>query len=182
MSITVENMKSEKVLERFTEVKRLAHFAEVGNFFNNCKEQLLNIRKWDKMMFLGNSSKIFLLDGYGYEVNRDAQKGDFIKVYFKDLIKIKNTFWFKIEELEAYEEDDSEEHISMILRESEDPTQKVNRLSVSLAGKCELTLRRLIQTVSIDAKVYKKQDLLNDINFINYFKWDRLLKNILSQL
>ena len=73
MTTTMEDRKSEKVSERFTAVKRLAHFTEVANFFGNCKEQLMNITKWDTMMFLGNS-KIFLLDGYGYEVNRSGLK------------------------------------------------------------------------------------------------------------
>ncbi len=120
----------------------------------------------------------------GMPLNRDLEKGDYLKVVANADVDGKRFFWFLIDDVyHQKEKDSSEESVCITLREIENPGLITELSSInSLKSICELHLRRLINTISMDVKIVHQNTIDQSKNFLNYFKWEMFAKQILLQL
>ncbi|HTN19479.1 MAG TPA: hypothetical protein VL125_03345 [Pelobium sp.] len=185
MSTTLANKQPEKISPtRFTEVKRINNNNEVTGFYSECIKRLRNVSQWNYMSLLNASYKITAHDSMGMPLNRDLEKGDYLKVVANADVDGKRFFWFLIDDVcHQKEKDSSEESVCITLREIENPGLITELSSInSLKSRCELHLRRLINTISMDVKIVHQNTIDQSKNFLNYFKWEMFAKQILLQL
>lgn len=185
MSAILENKQfATLVPTRYTEVKRINNNSEVKSFFKSCVKRLRNAPQWNYMSLLNFAYQISAHDATGLILSREISKGDYIKIITDHDGKGKRYFWLSVDDVQYQEEaDSSEESILITLREIENPSL-IKELSVvnSLKSKCELQLRRLINTISIDVKIMNQHAFDQSKNFLHFFKWEMFAKQILLQL
>lgn len=185
MSTILEHQYSANFLpNRFTQVKRINNNNEVTGFYSDCMSRLRDASKWNYMSLFSFAYKVTVHDGCGLQVNRELEKGDYLKVIANADFKGDRLLWFAVEDI-YYQKaiDSSEETVCVTLRESENPGL-ITELSSknSLKSRCELHLRRLINTVSMDIKIIHQNTIDQSKNFLNYFRWEMFAKQILLQL
>lgn len=169
---------------RFTQVKRINNNSEVNKFYYDCVKRLRNITQWNYMSLLNFAYKVSSHDAMGMPLNRELAKGDYIKVIANTGLKDKGFYWFLVEDVYHQKAlDSSEESISITLIEMEKTNIITDIPSInSFKNKCELHLRRLINTISMDVKIVNQHTIDQSKNFLNYFKWEMFAKQILLQL
>ncbi len=185
MSAILKNQHATPFLPtRFTEVKRINNNNEVNSFYRDCVKRLRNTSQWNYMSLLNFSHKISSHDATGLPLNRELVKGDYIKVSANASLDEKKFFWFLVDDINQEKSlDSSEESVCITLREIENPSLITEFSSInSLKSKCELHLRRLINTISMDVKIINQHTIDQSKNFLNYFKWEMFTKQILLQL
>ncbi|RKD15048.1 hypothetical protein BCY91_05835 [Pelobium manganitolerans] len=168
--------------ERFTEVKRIDDKQEARNFFSECAKRLSNVSLWNYMSIFGFAYHVSLHDCFGMQVNRPLEKGDYVKVLAKD--GPKGMLWMKVEDVEHLKERDaSEEIVCLTLRETENPSL-ITELSAGegLVNRCQLYLRRLINTVTVDIKLANQELAERSNQFLNQLRWENFAKQILLKL
>ncbi|HET8828650.1 MAG TPA: hypothetical protein VFM79_04880 [Pelobium sp.] len=169
---------------RFTQVKRINNNNEVNSFYSDCVRRLRNAPQWNYMSLLNLAYKITAHDSMGLPVNRELEKGDYLKVIADTDGKGKRFFWLLVDDVQHQKELDlSEESVGIMLREIENPNLITELSAINATkGKYELHLRRLINTISIDVKIINQQTIDQSKSFLNYFKWEAFSKQILLQL
>jgi hypothetical protein len=173
--------------QRFNDVTRIADSKKANEFFKESKLKLIQPKSWSHPINFDSCYKITCLDRYGFETNRAILVDDRLKFSFNCERNGRNTLWLKIVELTVLKElDGYEEEIFLLLQETGDSfLTHLNYASIS-SGECAITLRRLINTISLDMKI--KPTLSNpsfeqnENSLMLQFDWKRLMKNILSQL
>lgn len=171
------------LINRFTDARRMTHNNEVYSFYNDCKDRLTNPICWKHMSLFNHQYHIVLHDKFGKEVNRNLQTGDYIKILAQTKEKHLNDLWFMIEDIDEVSELNlAEQSICITLRESNNPSFLFNKSALKIGGVCELHLRRLINTISMDVKIFNEYALENIKNFFQYFRWEMLVKSVLLQL
>ncbi len=173
--------------QRFNDVTRISDSKEANEFFKESKLKLIQPSSWAKPINFDSCYKITCFDRYGFETDRPILLGDRLKLNFNCERNGRNILWLKIVELTVTKElDGYEEEIMLVLQETED-TYLIYPNSASISsGECAITLRRLINTISLDMKI--KPALTNPLfkqyehSLMLQFDWKRLMKNILSQL
>lgn len=170
--------------KRFTEVKRINNSKEVGGFYNDCVKRLRTAEHWNYTSLFNFAYKVTAHDDCGLAIHREIEKGDHLKVTSQTKIAGDSRFWFLVENIYTKKEHDaSEESVCLTLSEIENPGLISEGLSINdLRNKCELHLRRLINTISLDIHIIDQNTIDQRNNFLNYFKWDAFAKNILLQL
>ncbi|MBU0695566.1 MAG: hypothetical protein KKE39_03425 [Bacteroidetes bacterium] len=172
---------------RFNDVTRIADSTEANEFFRESKLKLIQPKTWVQPVNFDSCNKITCFDRYGFEIDRPIIVGDKLKLNFNYEINGRNILWLRIIELTVIKElDGYEEEIFLLLQETKnDSLIPLNNTSIS-SGECAITLKRLINTISLDMKI--KPALNNSLfepsehSLMLQFNWKRLMKNILSQL
>nr|WP_294895905.1 hypothetical protein [uncultured Pedobacter sp.] len=185
MSLTLKQQQAKNLLPtRFTEVKRIKNNNEVNAFYSDCVKRLRNASQWNYMSLSNFGHQISAHDAMGLPITRELGKGDYLKVVAHADADGKRFFWFLIEDVSKETELGSyEESVCITLREIENPGLITELSSInSLKTKCELHLRRLINTISMDIKIINQSTIDQSKNFLNYFKWEMFAKQILLQL
>ncbi len=167
---------------RFTQVKRVNNNGDVFNFYNDCKNRLFNISQWNYMSLFNFAYKISAHNSLGLALEKEFEKGDYLKVAAYG--GANKPIWFAIEEIQHVKEHDlSEETICIKLIQVESPGLN-SEISTSgaLKTQCELHLKRLINTISMDIKIANQNTIDQSKNFLNYLKWEVFAKQILLLL
>jgi len=173
--------------QRFNEVTRIADAKKAVEFFKESMLKLIKPKLWVQPIDFYSSYKITCFDKYGFETDRAISIDDRLKLSFNCQQNGANTLWLKVVEMNIIKElDGYEEEIFLLLEETGDNYLSFDNHVPISSGECAITLRRLINTISIDMKI--KPALINstfeqnETCLIHLFNWQRLMKNILSQL
>ena len=172
---------------RFNDVTRIADNTQANEFFKESKLKLIQPKSWMQPVNFDSCNKITCFDRYGFEIDRPIIVGDRLKLNFNYEKNGRNILWLRIIELTVIKElDGYEEEIFLLLQETGyDCLIHPSNTSIS-SGECAITLKRLINTISLDMKI--KPALTNPLfeqyehSLMLQFDWKRLMKNILSQL
>lgn len=185
MSAILEPLEINNYLPtRFTQVKRINNNGEVNHFYKDCIKRLLNVSQWNYVSLFNFSYKITAHDKLGLPVSGPLKQGDCLKIVTKINAESRKFLWFTVENIHQQEEPNfSEESLSITLREIQNPELITTTSSIeTLKSKCELHLRRLINTISIDIKIANQHTIDQSKSFLNYFSWEIFAKQILLQL
>ncbi|HEX7367423.1 MAG TPA: hypothetical protein VF273_10030 [Pelobium sp.] len=185
MSALLETKPFAAILpSRFNQVKRINKSCEASSFYQDCLTRLQNVQQWNYMSLLSFAHTITAHDASGLALNRPLEKGDHLKIAASSVIDGKRFFWFLVDEIEASKEIDlSEESICITLREIENPGLMMANSAINqFKSKCELRLRRLINTISMDIQIRSQQTVDQSKIFLEYFRWELFAKQILLQL
>ncbi|WP_017259432.1 hypothetical protein [Pedobacter arcticus] len=182
MSTILENQHLETFSSaRFTQVKRINNKGEVSNFYNDCKNRLFNIQQWNYMSLFNFAYQISTHNSLGVAVEKELEKGDYLKVAAHG--GANKPVWFAVDEVQHIKEEDlSEEAMCIKLRQVDSP--ELNEFSPvgTLKNQCELHLKRLINTISMDIKIANQITIDQSRSFLNYLKWEVFAKQILLLL
>lgn len=169
---------------RFNQVKRINDNQEVEGFYKNCVKRLNDISKWGYMSLFDFAYRVTAHDKFGFLLSRNPEMGDYIKVTATTHFGVNSILLLQIENL-AYEQESSfsEEVFTMNLRET-GYIGVHNEISHSqqLKSRCDLKLRRILNTVSMDMKVDEQNMVTPQQSLMHYFKWETFGKQILLQL
>lgn len=182
------NLENQQLLNipstRFTLAKRINNNNEVNNFYIDCVKRLRNVAQWNYMSLFTFGYKISAHDKFGLAVNRPLEKGDYLKIVTQSNLGENKFLWFAVENIHQQKElNFSEESLCITLREIENPELITEISTINIfKSKCELHLRRLINTISMDIKIANQNTIDQSKNFLNYMRWEIFAKQILLQL
>ncbi|KHJ37492.1 hypothetical protein PBAC_23360 [Pedobacter glucosidilyticus] len=170
--------------KEFREFIRMDNTSQIWQLYRNCRQRLLMVNDWGKHYLQHLNAQFILHDSFGYEVQRTAQVGDYIKI-LNNCFSQKNIFWLEIESIAFnHEFDSSEESVIMNLKTADDPKYQTDSYSKLGVERCMISIRRVLNTILAHIKVNEQTTTPNfhsskkDIKWLYNFKWDYVLKDI----
>ncbi|MEO5912488.1 MAG: hypothetical protein ABIP95_16500 [Pelobium sp.] len=169
--------------QRFNEVKRIKDTWEAKNYYKECVSRLDHLKEWKTPIYYDNLKLLKHYDCYGFETDRNLLEGDLIEANFDFNIEGKNSLRLKVSSYQkTIESDGLEEETKLLL--SEIDANRFNPLIMPIKfGECVISLKRLVNTISIDIKVnppYYGENVAHQ-SLIQHFEWQTLTKNIIQQ-
>ncbi|WP_026903414.1 hypothetical protein [Pedobacter glucosidilyticus] len=163
---------------------RMDNASQIWQFYRDCRQRLLNVNHWGKHHLQNLNSQFILHDRFGYEVQRTAQVGDYIKI-LNNCFSQKNIFWLEIESIAFnHEFDSSEESVIMSLKTTDDPKYQTDRYFKPDVENCMISIKRVLNTILAHIKVIEPVATTNfyasskDIKWLCNFRWNDVLKDI----
>lgn len=169
--------------QRFNEVTRIKDASEAKNYYRECVNRLEYLNQWRNPLNYDRLKLLKHYDCYGFETDRNLLKGDLIEVNFDFNIKGRNSLWFKVVSYQNTKESDGLEEEARLVLSEKDISGFNQPITPVKFGECVISLKRLVNTISIDIKVnppYYHQDMEHH-SLIQHFEWGALTKNITNQ-
>ena len=171
--------------KEFKEFIRMDDTSKIWQLYRSCRQRLLSVNDWGKHYLQNFNAQFMLHDSFGYEVQRAAQVGDYIKILNNSFSQQKSILWLEIESIAFnHEFDSSEESVIMNLKTADDPKYQADRYSKLGVEKCIISIKRILNTILANIKIDEPSTAPNfysankQFQWLGNFRWDYVLKDI----